>query len=176
MIINLFQALFLSNIFALDLYHASNKKNYDDILKNGLRNSANGRLGPGVYTVFKLGQAIRIGEKWSKMGPGQYDIWKVKVDQSDIITKGRHPPWLELSDFQEVLLDQKSTTPERLECVSPDRISPGKKQDEMRQQHDTSMKKEQKRMDDQKKKEEEKKNASTPLFVLLSFVSLSLLF
>ena len=56
MIINLFQALFLSTLFATNLYHASNKKNYDKILNNGLRNSANGRLGPGVYTVFTLGR------------------------------------------------------------------------------------------------------------------------
>eukprot|EP00438_Fugacium_kawagutii_P032330 Skav226347 [mRNA] locus=scaffold2980:193417:217245:- [translate_table: standard] len=93
------------------VYHASLTKNRSSIRRDGLRKQPARHGHPYVYGTFKCGQAQRIGQnRWGDA----FDIWMMKVEQSEILTDV-HPPWCGMTDFQEVLLD--SIGPERLMLV-----------------------------------------------------------
>jgi hypothetical protein len=104
-------------------YHATPSEHRQSILKNGLCQSKDGRMGKGIYFVQTFGQAKRIG--MAREGSGNFDIWKADLTHSFSIgeaRRGRHPPWCGMDSFTEICVDSSylfsKGAIKNIQCVS----------------------------------------------------------
>ena len=87
----------------IDLYHGTPVTNICPILETGIRPSATGRLGPGIYFA-SLKDALNIANHRSKISGVGTIVIKARVNQDKCISS-MHPAWAGCAKFKEWCLN-----------------------------------------------------------------------